>query len=90
MSHKQPKVVAGCVIALRMALRDFGSKTVLLKPIVKQIQRLLDDRDKTVREEAKQLVVELYRWIGTALKPQLSGLKPVQVSINLISKQLKQ
>lgn len=40
---------------------------------------LLEDCDKNVREEGKKLVVELYRWIGQALKPQLSALKPNQV-----------
>ena len=69
------------MIALRMALRDFGTKIIQVKPVVKQIQRLLEDRDKTVREEGKQLVVEIYRWIGAALKPQLQSLKPVQVKL---------
>ncbi|KAF2350520.1 CLASP N-terminal domain [Trinorchestia longiramus] len=41
---------------------------------------MLEDRDKSVREEGKKLVVEMYRWIGDALKPQLTALKPVQVS----------
>ena len=59
--------------------RDFGPKVVQLKPIVKQMQRLLEDRDKIVREEGKLLVVEIYHWIGAALRPQLSSLKPVQV-----------
>ena len=53
---------------------------VQLKPIVKQMQRLLEDRDKNVREEGKLLVVEIYHWIGAALRPQLSSLKPLQVS----------
>ena len=50
-----------------------------MKPLLKQLQTLLEDRDKTVREETKLLVVEIYRWIGPALKPQLTSLKPVQV-----------
>lgn len=50
-----------------------------LKPLVKKIPTLCEDRDKTVREETKKLIIELYRWISSALKPQLSGLKPVMV-----------
>ena len=50
-----------------------------VKPLLKQLQTLLEDRDKTVREETKLLVIEIYRWIGPALKPQLSSLKPLQV-----------
>ena len=46
---------------------------------MKQFSRLLEDRDKNVREEGKKMVVELYRWIGDALKPQLNALKPLQV-----------
>ena len=61
-------------------IRDFGHKIFQLKLIVKQLQKLLEDRDKTVREETKLLVVEIYRWIGAAFMPQLSNLKPVQLT----------
>ncbi|KAK7077047.1 hypothetical protein SK128_006638 [Halocaridina rubra] len=40
---------------------------------------LLEDRDKNVREESKKLVIELYRWIGQALKQQMSSIKPIQI-----------
>ncbi|KAG8223736.1 hypothetical protein J437_LFUL003642 [Ladona fulva] len=86
MDQKNPKVVAACVSAATLALSDisfskveFGSKVVTVKPLVKKIPVLLEDRDKGVREEGKALVIEIYRWIGDALKPQLSSLKPIQV-----------
>jgi hypothetical protein len=59
--------------------REFGPKVINIKLVLKQVPVLLEDRDKNVREEGKKLVVELYRWIGQALKPQLSALKPIQV-----------
>lgn len=66
--------------------RDFGTKIISIKPILKQLQALLEDRDKTVRDETKQLAVEIYRWIGPALKPQLANLKPVQVHLLFIGR----
>ena len=60
--------------------REFGHKILQLKLIVKQLQKLLEDRDKNVREETKALVVEIYRWIGAAFMPQLTNLKPVQLT----------
>lgn len=63
--------------------REFGAKVINLKPLVKKIPTLCEDRDKTVREETKKLIIELYRWISAALKPQLSALKPVMVSFYL-------
>ncbi|KAK8386170.1 hypothetical protein O3P69_010709 [Scylla paramamosain] len=78
-AQKNPKVVAGCVRALTTALREFGPKVINPKPLMKQMPTILEDRDKNVREEGKKLMVELYRWIGQALKPQMSSLKPVQV-----------
>lgn len=60
-------------------LRDFGTKVIQVKPLLKVLPKLLEDRDKGVREETKQLVIELYRWIGAALKPQLTNFKPIQV-----------
>lgn len=80
LTNKQPKIVSVCVTALREALRDFGTKIIGIKPILKQLQVLLEDRDKTVRDETKLLAVEIYRWIGPALKPQLTNLKPVQIT----------
>jgi cytoskeleton-associated protein 5 len=64
--------------------RDFGPKVVNIKPLIKKMPVLLEDRDKGVREEGKIMVIEIYRWIGDALKPQLNSLKPVQVSVTLI------
>ncbi|KAH9494766.1 Cytoskeleton associated protein 5 [Bulinus truncatus] len=79
MENKQPKIVVGCVQTVTYALRDFGTKVIQVKPLLKLLPKLLDDRDKTVRDETKQLVIELYRWIGAALKPQMTNFKPIQV-----------
>lgn len=78
--HKNPKIVSGCVVIITQALREFGIKVVNVKPLLKRIPALLEDRDKSVRDEGKSMVIEIFRWIGPALKPQLSALKPVQVS----------
>ncbi|XP_071537701.1 cytoskeleton-associated protein 5 isoform X2 [Panulirus ornatus] len=78
-TQKNPKVVVGCVHAITTALREFGPKVINPKPLIKQMHTLLEDRDKNVREEGKKLVIEMYRWIRQALKPQLSSLKPVQI-----------
>lgn len=59
--------------------REFGPKVMNPKPLIKQMHTLLEDRDKNVREESKKMVIEMYRWIRQALKPQMSSLKPVQV-----------
>ena len=59
----------------------FGPKIIQAKPLMKLAPKLLEDRDKNVRDETKQLIVEIYRWIGPAIKAQLNKLKPVQVRI---------
>lgn len=61
MEHKNPKIVAACTTAVTEALREFGHKVVGVKPLVKQIGRLLSDRDKAVRTEGKSMTVEIYR-----------------------------
>ncbi|XP_021935865.1 protein mini spindles isoform X2 [Zootermopsis nevadensis] len=81
MEHKNPKIVSACVSAVTQALRNFGPKVVNIKPLIKKMPVLLEDRDKFVREEGKTMVIEIYRWIGDALKPQLNSLKPVQVTV---------
>ncbi|CAB0035199.1 unnamed protein product [Trichogramma brassicae] len=77
---KNPKIVSACIATLTLALKEFGPKVMNIKPLMKKIPTLLEDRDKNVRDETKALVVEIYRWLGPAFKQQLSNLKPVQLS----------
>ncbi|XP_076233452.1 msps cytoskeleton-associated protein 5 isoform X2 [Calliopsis andreniformis] len=77
---KNPKIVAACISTLTLALRQFGPKVINIKPLIKKIPGFLEDRDKTVREEGKFMVIEIYRWIGAPLKQQLNTLKPVQIT----------
>lgn len=78
--QKNPKIVATCVSTMTLALREFGTKVVSVKPIVKKLQTLLSDRDKTVRDESKALTVEMYRWIGAAFKTQIASLPQVMLT----------
>lgn len=75
--QKNPKIVASCVSTMTQALREFGTKVITVKPIVKKLQVLLSDRDKAVRDESKSLTVEMYRWIGPAFKTQIASLPQV-------------
>ncbi|XP_076663727.1 msps cytoskeleton-associated protein 5 isoform X2 [Andrena cerasifolii] len=77
---KNPKIVAACISTLTLALRQFGPKVINIKPLLKKIPGFLEDRDKTVRDEGKFMVVEIYRWVGAPLKLQLNTLKPVQMT----------
>lgn len=76
LDNKQPKIVQACLELLRRAISEFSSKTIPIKPIIKFVPKLLEDRDKTVRDETKLLAVEMYRWAGAAIMPQLQSIKP--------------
>ncbi|OON18339.1 HEAT repeat protein, partial [Opisthorchis viverrini] len=89
LSNKNPKLVVACLQTIRKILNLFGPKVVQLKPLIKEFSRLFEDRDKNVREETKNLIVELYRWIGQGCKPLMTDLKPVVVSeINTLCENL--
>ncbi|CAF1056931.1 unnamed protein product [Didymodactylos carnosus] len=79
LENKQPKIVQSCLEILRRALTDFGSKTFPIKPFLKPVIPLLDDRDKSVRDESKQLLIEVYKWIGQTLMPLIQNVKPIQL-----------
>uniref|UniRef100_A0A1I8P7A2 TOG domain-containing protein n=1 Tax=Stomoxys calcitrans TaxID=35570 RepID=A0A1I8P7A2_STOCA len=79
MEHKNPKIIAACVAATTLALKEFGSKVVSVKPLIKKLAPLMSDRDKSVRDEGKQLAIEIYRWIGAAMKQQISTLPQVTI-----------
>ncbi|XP_075044282.1 cytoskeleton-associated protein 5 isoform X2 [Mixophyes fleayi] len=79
LDNKNPKIVVACVETVRRALSEFGSKIVSLKPIIKVLPKLFESREKAVRDEAKLLAVEIYRWIRDALRPPLQNINPVQL-----------
>lgn len=58
---------------------EFGSKIITLKPVVKVLPKLFESREKAVRDEAKLLAVEIYKWIRDALRTPLQNINSVQV-----------
>ncbi|OLL25274.1 Spindle pole body component alp14 [Neolecta irregularis DAH-3] len=79
LAAKQPKTVAASALALREIYRLFGAKTVNPKLILKHLPKIFAHSDKNVRAEGQALTMELYRWLGDALRPSLSELKPLQI-----------
>uniref|UniRef100_A0A9L0IJD6 Cytoskeleton-associated protein 5 n=1 Tax=Equus asinus TaxID=9793 RepID=A0A9L0IJD6_EQUAS len=79
LDNKNPKIIVACIETLRKALSEFGSKIVLLKPIIKVLPKLFESREKAVRDEAKLIAVEIYRWIRDALRPPLQNINSVQL-----------
>lgn len=77
LDNKNPKIVATITTLITRALHEFGRNVIALKPLGKKIPALLADRDKSVRDETKLLTIEMFRWIGAALRPQLSTLNDV-------------
>ncbi|XP_061533378.1 cytoskeleton-associated protein 5 isoform X2 [Phycodurus eques] len=77
LDNKNPKIVMACIETLRKALSEFGSKIVTLKPIVKILPKQFESREKAVRDEAKMLAVEIYKWIRDALRPSLQNINSV-------------
>lgn len=78
--QKNPKIVSACVSTVLLALREFGAKVISLKPLIKKIPILLSDRDKAVRDETKQLTIEIFRWIGPVFKTQIQSVPQVMLT----------
>uniref|UniRef100_A0A7N6BFJ6 TOG domain-containing protein n=1 Tax=Anabas testudineus TaxID=64144 RepID=A0A7N6BFJ6_ANATE len=79
LDNKNPKIVVACIETLRKALSEFGSKIVTLKPVVKVLPKQFESREKAVRDEAKLLAIEIYKWIRDALRPPLQNINSVQL-----------
>ncbi|XP_048856026.1 cytoskeleton-associated protein 5-like isoform X1 [Brienomyrus brachyistius] len=79
LDNKNPKIVVACIETIRKALCEFGSKIVTLKPIVKILPKLFESREKAIRDEAKLLAVETYKWIRDAIRPPLQNINSVQL-----------
>ncbi|KAI0341693.1 ARM repeat-containing protein [Trametopsis cervina] len=79
LAAKQPKTVAGCVVALKEVVKLFGTSTVPPAPVLKALPKIFAHTDKTVRAEGTQLTHALYQYIGPGIETFLGDLKPVQV-----------
>ncbi|KAI0928788.1 hypothetical protein AcV7_008830 [Taiwanofungus camphoratus] len=79
LGAKQPKVVAGCVTALKEIMRVFGTSSTPPAPVLKTFPKIFAHTDKNVRSEGTQLAHTLYQYIGPGIEPWLADLKPVQV-----------
>ena len=55
-------------------IKTLGDVKVLIKAVIK----IFNHNDKTVRSEGTLLVQSLYKYLGPALAPSLTDLKPVQ------------
>ena len=51
-----------------------------VKPILKSLSKIFAHTDKTVRAEGTALAISLHSYLGEALLPSLSDLKPVQMA----------
>jgi cytoskeleton-associated protein 5 len=79
LSAKLPKLVAATTTALKEIYRLYGTRTVNPKIGLKQLPKLFAHSDKTVRAEATAFAVVLYSWLGDAIRPSLTDLKPLQL-----------
>ncbi|XP_070616086.1 cytoskeleton-associated protein 5 isoform X2 [Erythrolamprus reginae] len=79
LDNKNPKIIVACLETLKKALSEFGSKIITLKPIIKLLPKLFESREKAVRDEAKLLAIEIYRWIKDALRPPLQNINSLQL-----------
>lgn len=68
-------------VHVNLFFSEFGSKIITLKPVVKVLPKLFESREKAVRDEAKSLAVEIYRWIRDALRAPLQNINSVQVRL---------
>eukprot|EP00736_Rhodelphis_marinus_P002581 Rmarinus@m.22646 len=78
-TQTNPKTVAGAAECLMLCVREFGSKVVSLKPVVKAVGKLFEHKDKAVRGAAVGLCGELTRWAGAPVLSALDALRPEQV-----------
>ena len=77
--HKVPKLALASVEALLKCLSSFGTPTVIpAKPILKGIAHMFDSKDGKVRDTAKELTVEMVRWLGVEVckKDLIEKLRP--------------
>lgn len=75
MSRSRPIVFVPLIMIRSFGVTAMGN----IKPLLKVISKIFAHTDKNVRAEGTSLVITLYTFLGAALIPSLSDLKPVQM-----------
>ena len=63
--HKTPKVAAAAANATLEALQQFGPAVISPTHIVPPLLKVFDAKDVKIRATAKDIVIELAKWLGT-------------------------
>src|SRR3989338_3728350 len=80
LGSKTAKLAAICLGVLAELVRDFGTRVIAPRLLVKELPPLFDKTDDGIRKEAQSLAVELYRWgLGPVLSTQLAEIRPAQL-----------
>lgn len=80
LDAKQPKLVAAVVATMKEIVQAYGVQVLSdLKSVIASVKRIFAHSDKTARAEGSLLAQALYQYVGPALTPSLSDLKPVQL-----------
>ena len=79
-SNKTPKIVIGCIAATTLIVSNFGPHVLPVKIILKGLGGPFAHNDKNIRNEARNLSIELCKWLkADVLRICLKDLKPVQL-----------
>jgi len=65
--HKVPKTGAMCLSVITQAIKSFGCPPTAAERIYPVLKPTFDHSFQPVREEARLLTIELYRWLGSDL-----------------------
>lgn len=80
LDAKQPKLVAASVGIMKEIVLAYGVKVLGdVKAVIGALNKIFAHSDKAVRSEGSLLAQALYQYLGPALTPSLSDLKPVQL-----------
>lgn len=63
-NHKTPKVAAAAANATLEALQQFGPAVIPPNQVVPPLLKVFDAKDVKIRATAKDIVIELSRWLG--------------------------
>ncbi|KAF0992665.1 hypothetical protein HZS_2647, partial [Henneguya salminicola] len=79
LNAKQPKIISACIDIFSNILKNFGPLAVPYKSFIEDTVKSLEHGDKSVRDSAKNLIIELYKWLKDGIKIYISDIKPVQL-----------
>ena len=83
-NHKLPKIREEILDLLRETFHKFGASNLPITKLLTHMAKLLGDQNQVVRDKSLETILEMYKYVGEKLRPELRKRQIPDAKLKLI------